>query len=118
MNLQRSAFTLMELLVVLLILTVLIGMSAGAIIGSAETNTQVSNQRLLSGLIQQARNRSLSSNEAVVLRFDKDTGAIYGLHKQHLFYRNNVWHPFPKHSVLPRSIYLLFMMDGSEVKLP
>ena len=87
----RTAFTLIEMMVVMLIITTLMGIGVGAWYGSAAVNEQAANQQLLSGLIQQARNRSLSSNEPVVLRLDKDNGTIFGLHKQHMFYANSAY---------------------------
>ena len=79
------------MLIVMMIIVTLMGMGIGAWINTAERSQSLATQQIVYSLIQQARNRSLSSGEAVVIRLIKDDGRIIGMHKNYLFHVKNAW---------------------------
>lgn len=88
---QRSAFTIIELLVVMTIIVTLMGLGLGAWVGSAQTSETIATQQLVHSMIQQARNRSIASGEPVILHIYQDKGIITGLQKNDLWYQKHVW---------------------------
>ncbi len=81
-----NAFTIVEMLVVLSIMITMMGLGIGAWVNSAETNQTLATQQLITGLLQQARNRSISEEEPVVIHILKDSATIVGLHKHYLMH--------------------------------
>lgn len=87
----QSAFTIVEMLVVMLIIITLMSISLGAWMSTSEQSGRIASQQLLVSLIQQARNKSVSSAEPVTLRINKDDGTIMGIHKRYVWHQNDCW---------------------------
>jgi prepilin-type N-terminal cleavage/methylation domain-containing protein len=75
----RSAFTLLELLIVIGILATLMGLTVGAWMGMSGGNALVGGEHLVVDTLRQARHTARTSGGPVVLVFDKDARQIRGV---------------------------------------
>ena len=90
-NIQNLAFTVVEMLIVMMIIVTLMSMGVGAWIGTAERSETMASQELLLSLIQQTRSRSFSQDRPLVLYFNKDAQSITGIDQEFLWHQNFDW---------------------------
>ncbi len=87
----RSAFTILEMLIVLSIMITFMAIGAGAWVNSAERNESVAVQDLVASLIHQARNRSISQGLPIVLHFDDQNNVVTGIDQLYLWNESFDW---------------------------
>ncbi len=75
----RDAFTLLELLIVIGILTTLMGLTVGAWLATSGGNALVGAEHLVVDTLRQARHTARTSGGPVVLVFDKDARQVRGV---------------------------------------
>ena len=84
------AFTLVEMMVVLLVITTLMSIGVSTWMSIGERSGSLATQELVSGMIQQARNRSSSQGLPVSLYFDPD-GSITGIDQVYIWHQGFDW---------------------------
>ena len=89
-SLSLRAFTLIEMMVVLLIMTTLMSLGVATWMNIGEQNRSLATQELVSSLIQQARNRSSSQGLPVSLYLDVD-GTITGIDQEYIWHEGFDW---------------------------
>ena len=88
---SRHAFSMVELLVVLLIIITLMGIGVGTWMNTAENNSTVGTQNLIGSFIQQARNRSISQGLPVVLQISDQDNSISGITQTFVWQESFDW---------------------------
>ncbi|MFW5830023.1 MAG: pilus assembly FimT family protein [Planctomycetota bacterium] len=89
---HRRAFTMVELMVVILVIITLMGISMGAWSGLLPANARTATRGLLSDQLRQARSRSLSSNRPVHVILDRETATIRGIDERLIWSEDFEWY--------------------------
>lgn len=76
---SRRALTLLELLVVVGIMLLVAAIGAGVWFNAANTSRLVASERLVAGLVRQARHTARTSGQPVTLLFSKDERTVAGI---------------------------------------
>jgi type II secretory pathway pseudopilin PulG len=87
----RSAFTLIEILVVITIFMILMGLTIGSVVRGPNLQRMVAAEQVIADCIRQARHTARTSGQPVVLKLKKNERAISGLVRQILWHGVEGW---------------------------
>ena len=83
---RRSAFTLIEILVVITIFMILMGLTIGSVVRGPKLQRMVAAEQVIADCIRQARHMAQTSGQPVVLRLRRNERSIGGLLRQPLWH--------------------------------
>lgn len=86
-----SAFTLIEILVVITIFMILMGLTIASVVRGPKLQRMVAAEQVIADCIRQARHTARTSGQPVVLKLKKDERAIAGLVRQILWHGVEGW---------------------------